>query len=52
MENESFVARRTESGDAVDIAKLVKKPTEAIFGRVNAEYIMYAVPYQRIPSFI
>ena len=40
MENETFVARRAESGDASDIAKLVKKSTEEIFGRVNAEYIM------------
>lgn len=40
MENETFVARRAESGDASDISKLVKKSTEEIFGRVNAEYIM------------
>ena len=38
--SEDFIARRTESLDAHGISKLVKKSTEAIFGRTNAESIM------------
>ena len=38
--SESFTARRTESVDAPDIAALVKRSTEAVFGRINVEYVM------------
>lgn len=38
--SEDFIARRTESLDAHGISKLVKRSTEAIFGRTNAENIM------------
>jgi len=38
--SEDFIARRTESLDAYGIAKLVKRPTEAVFGRINAESII------------
>ena len=36
----NFFARRTESVDATGIAALVQRRTEAVFGRVNVEYIM------------
>ena len=38
--SEDFIARRTESLDAYGISKLVKRATEAVFGRTNAESIM------------
>lgn len=39
-ETANYVARRTESVDAAGIASLVKRRTEAVFGRINVEYIM------------
>lgn len=39
-DSESFVARRTESVDAQGIAKLVKRATESVFGRINVENVM------------
>ena len=39
-ETANFFARRTESVDAAGIAGLVGRQTEAVFGRVNVEYIM------------
>lgn len=37
---ESFIARRTESLDAQKIAELVTKQTESVFGRTDVEDIM------------
>ena len=39
-EEEPFVARRTESVDAGGISKLIRRNTEAIFGRINIDHLM------------
>lgn len=39
--DELFTARRAESIDAEGVAVLVNRQTEAIFGRVNPDEIMY-----------
>ena len=39
-EDESFIARRTESVDAEGISKLLTRTSEAIFGRINVDHLM------------
>ena len=39
-EEESFIARRTESVDAEGISKLLTRTSEAIFGRINVDHLM------------
>ena len=39
-EEESFIARRTESVDAKGVAKLISRSTEAVFGRINVDHLM------------
>ena len=39
-ETANFFARRTEALDAAGIASLVQRRTEAVFGRINVDYIM------------
>lgn len=39
-EEESFIARRTESVDAEGISKLLTRTSETVFGRINVDYLM------------
>ena len=39
-EEERFIARRTESVDAEGIAKLIRRITEDVFGRINVDHLM------------
>ena len=39
-DEESFIARRTESVDAEGVEKLIRRSTEAIFGRINVDHLM------------
>ena len=39
-EDRSFMVRRAESLDSEGVARLIKRQTEALFGRVNVDDVM------------
>ena len=53
-EEESFIARRTESVDAEGVFKLLTRTSEAIFGRINIDHltwVKYLVCIRTLYSF-